>query len=109
MGNADIEITQGEYGVAKVGKIRNDDLTDTYTSAKAYIWNDDDTLIIDGAICAVTFSDPDTHISWVPSSGDIDSDTTPGIYRMVFELLGDGVKSYVIEFTLEVLEGPPTS
>jgi len=98
------EITQGDYGNAYVGIVENEDLS-AYT-AKVYIWDVNDTIIVNGVACAVTFVTPNTRISYTPASGVFDA-VAVAIHRGVFLLTKTGAKTHLKSFTIQVLKKPP--
>lgn len=98
------EITQGDYGAAYVGSIEGVDMS-SY-SAKVYIWDVSDTIIINGVDCAVTFVTPDTRVSYIPAVGVWDA-VAVATYRGVFLLSKAGTKEHLKPFAIQVLKKPP--
>jgi len=98
------EITQGDYGEAYRGRIEKIDLS-AYT-AKVYIWDKSDAIIINGKDCIVSFVSPDTFIAYTPATGDFDA-VPPDTYRGVFVLNKTGAKQHIKPFTIQVLKKPP--
>ena len=104
-----LEITQGDYGNALTVVIEDEDLS-SYT-AKIYIWktasDETRTKVIDGKSCTVTFVTPDTHISYIPASGDF-ADVASGPYEGLIRLSKTGVENRTKYFNLIVFEKEPS-
>ena len=100
----EFEITQGDYGTAYVGVVKDENLS-SY-SAKVYIWDKSDTIIVNGTTCAVVFVTPDTRINYTPAAGAFDA-VAVDTYRGVFVLSKVGTKEHLKPFTIQVLKKPP--
>ena len=75
-------------------------------SAKVYIWDKNDTIIINGIDCVVTFVTPNTLISYTPALGVFDA-VAVDTHRGVFVLNKVGVKQHLKPFSIQVLKKPP--
>ena len=97
------EIVKGDYGRTYRGKIEDENLSDC--TAVIYVWDKNDTKIIDGKSCSVSLVGSDTFVDFTPALGDFDVEI--GSYYGLFKFTKTGVVERTLSFVWKVLRKEP--
>jgi len=101
----EFEIVKGDYGRTYRGVIEGEDLSDC--TGVIFVWDEDDTKIIDGESCSVSLSGSDTHIDYTVQSADFATADPKKSYYGLFKLTKDGVVERTLSFTWKVYRKEP--
>jgi hypothetical protein len=71
------EIVRGSYGATYTATIEDEDYSGF--TALLYVWNRNNTKILNGKSCSVSYSAPNTIISYTIAQGDFPSTMVSGI------------------------------
>ena len=101
------EIVRGSYGATYTATIEDENYSG-FTAA-LYVWARNNHKVLDGKSCSVSYSSPDTTISYLVATGDFPSTMATGNYNGLIKLSrgSPAAEERSLKFSLTVYEDEP--